>query len=730
MPLSNTFGIPALRPHERPFPVNDHWLASLQHARNHEGFTRGAQALLALSCVLGLGWRLGWQTELMPVVLGVMASAFSESDDHWRGRLQAHLLSVLAFVLMIAAVWLALPSPWWLAAALALSAFGLTMLGALGERYRAIAFGALVLFIYTALSAQNNRDQALDVAPYLLGGAAWYGLVSVLWAAAWPKPTVRHRLSRLYALLGEYLRLKSQLLEPVGDTDLAGRRLALALHNGRVVDALNSTKESLHSRLGHGEPPAWLQQAMRQYLAAQDIHERVSSSHESYALLAQAFARSDALYRCQRVLVVLGEQALKLAQAIRDQTTPRHTGTTARAIDDMRAAIAHLEAAPPAPDAARPLRALHALGDNLTILASVFASAMRRRGDAADLSLTEHAPQSLREAALRIRTQMHWRSALLRHALRLTVSLLLAFALMQLTQDPHGYWIVLTVVFVSQPQYGATLNRLAQRALGTVVGLSVGWMLIRLFPGPLLQAVCMVLAGALFVGKRQTDMRIGSAAVTTLMLLSFHQMGMAQGVIPARLLDTAWGSLIAGLAAWLVLPNWHARHWPRLAAQTLRAQADYLREILLQYRSGKQDHLAYRQARRNAHNADAALSNAYAAMLREPARTRLDEQASGRFLVLSHMLLNYLSALGAHRGEADAGPLDAATQQAAEALAQGLEQLALNLQHPTSLALPSEEPTPGEQTAHPSLLLAQLQLAHSLLPELAQQVPLLRRAGR
>ncbi len=62
--------------------MNDHWIASLQRARNHEGFTRGAQALLALSCVLGLGWQAGWQTELMPVVLGVMASAFSESDDH------------------------------------------------------------------------------------------------------------------------------------------------------------------------------------------------------------------------------------------------------------------------------------------------------------------------------------------------------------------------------------------------------------------------------------------------------------------------------------------------------------------------------------------------------------------------------------------------------------------------------------------------------------------------
>ena len=39
--------------------VNDNWIASWQHARNHEGVTRGMQALLALACVLALGLSAG-----------------------------------------------------------------------------------------------------------------------------------------------------------------------------------------------------------------------------------------------------------------------------------------------------------------------------------------------------------------------------------------------------------------------------------------------------------------------------------------------------------------------------------------------------------------------------------------------------------------------------------------------------------------------------------------------
>lgn len=714
--------------------MNDNWIANWKRTLNHEGFTRGAQALLALSCVLAVGWKADWQDELMPVVLGVLASAFTETDDNWSGRLKAQLISLISFGLMAAAVWASLPSFATLAAALALSAFVLTMLGALGERYRAIAFGSLVLFIYTALSAQNNRDQALDAAPYLLGGAAWYGLVSMSWAAAWPRPTVRHRLSQLYALLGEYLRLKSQLLEPVGDIDLAGRRLQLALHNGRVVDALNATKESLFSRLGAGQPPPWMQEAMRQYLAAQDIHERVSSSHESYAVLAEAFPRSDALYRCQRVLSVLGEQALKFARAIRERSSAQHAGTTARAIEDMQSAMRYLDATQTAPTAQGPLRALHALGDNLTRLASVFSSATHAGGVAPELSLFDRQPQTLRDAWARVRAQLNVRSALFRHAVRLSLALVVAVGVMRATNDPHGYWILLTVVFTSQPHFAATLSRLVQRAVGTVVGLAVGWALIRLFPGALLQAVCMVLAGALFIGKRQTDLRTATAAITALVLLSFHQMGMAQGVIPARLLDAVWGSIISALAAWLVLPNWQARHFPRLAAAALRAQAGYLHAILLQYQSGKQDHLAYRLARRNAHNADAALANSYGAMRKEPASTRLNEAACGQFVVLSHMLLNFLSALGAHRGEIEPGELDALARQAATQLQQGLESLSQLLDQPlwrmpvvyrsepgaSPAAAPDAEPTVQ------SLLLSQLRLASRLLPELGQQAMLFR----
>ncbi|CAN7314249.1 YccS family putative transporter [Pseudorhodoferax sp. LjRoot39] len=695
------------------------WRVTWSRARNHEGVARGVRAFVALLCVLLLGWWAGWESSFMPAMLGVIASALAETDDGWRGRLRAQLLTLVAFAVVGVAVQASQPLPLLQAWVLAAAALALTLVGALGERYRAVALGVLVFAIYIAmLGHQGRTDQALVL---LLLGATWYGVVSVLWAALLPRATLRHRMSRLYALLGEQLRLKAQLLEPVRDVDLAGRRMALALHNGRVVLALTATKESLFSRLqdgegkGDGPRPVWLQLAMRQYLAAQDIHERVNSSHEDYGLLAESLFHSDALYRCQRVLTQLGAQLLKFAEAIAARGSPVHTGSTARAIEDMQAAIAHLLAGPlpQQSGAARALGAVQQLGRNLTAMAGVLPALEQPLQGGAGETLHDRGPRDWRAAWQRVRAQLHGQSPLLRHGLRLALTLLLGSAIVAMTRDPHGYWVLLTIVFVSQPRYADTRHRMVQRATGTALGLCLGWAAIRLFPATVLQSALLVVAGGLFLGSRHTHYTRATASVTVLLLLSFHQAGMGDGVIPTRMLDTVVGGVLAWLAAWLVLPNWQSRQWPQLAEQALRSQAEYLQEIVAQAGTGKQDHLAYRLARRNAHNADAALSNAYAAMLKEPAHARRLFEACGRFLVLSHTLLNYLSALGAHRGVlADAGQ-DALLRRDAAALGAQLTALAARMRAPQGEL--ATAPVPGAATQ------PQLALAMQLLPQLQRE---------
>ncbi|MGJ7509652.1 FUSC family protein [Variovorax sp. GT1P44] len=301
------------------------------------------------------------------------------------------------------------------------------------------------------------------------------------------------------------------------------------------------------------------------------------------------------------------------------------------------------------------------------------------------MGLLDRSPRSWRDGVDRVRRQLSPKSALFRHALRLAVALLAGWTVMRLIHPAQGYWILLTTLFVCQQTWGDTISRMGQRMAGTAVGVVAGWALLDLFPQHLVQSLLAVVAGVLFFTTRTTRYLLATACMTVLVLMCFNLVGDGGVLIVPRLIDTAIGSLIAGLAMLLVLPHWQARRFSELAATAMRAHEGYLREIAGQYRSGPRDDLAYRLARRNAHNADAALSAAVSEMFREPGFVRPRAGVALRFLIQSHTLLSYLSALGAHRtalrNPEDVGAVRAAAEATAarlEALADGLDKASVN----------------------------------------------------
>ncbi len=660
-----------------------------------EKFGYSLRVLIAMAGSMGLSWYLGQPTLIIPLFLGIIASALAETDDSWLGRLNALLVTLLCFSIAAVAVELLFPYPWLFVAGLALSTFALVMLGALGERYGAIAQATLILAIYSMIAA-DQRDGALQHLwrdPMLLvAGAAWYGLLSVGWNALFAHQPVQQSLARLYRELGLYFRYKAALFEPVRQLDVEQRRLELAQQNGRVVSALNAAKETLLNRLGNGRGGGKINHYLKLYFLAQDLHERVSSSHYPYQALAEAFFHSDVLFRCQRLLRLQASACADLGEAIQMRQVFRYSEANGQALEDLQASLEHLrEQNNPAWRGL--LRSLRALSGNLSTLQRQLASASdpgTLEGEQ-DSSLLDRQPQSLREAVNRIRLQLTPTSLLFRHALRMTIALVCGYAVLHAIHPEQGYWVLLTTVFVCQPNYGATRIKLVQRISGTLLGLIAGWALFDLFPSQPIQALFAVVAGVVFFATRSTRYTLATAAITLMVLFCFNQVGDGYGLIWPRLFDTLLGSLIAAAAVFLILPDWQGRRLNQVVANTLSCNSDYLRQIMRQYDSGKRDDLAYRLARRNAHNADAALSTTLSNMLLEPGHFRKDAETGFRFLILSHTLLNYLSGLGAHRESLPDDASDALLERAAQQLATSLDDLAIALAQNKPVAIYSED---------------------------------------
>ncbi|QKF51000.1 YccS family putative transporter [Pseudomonas graminis] len=616
-------------------------------------FSYSVRVFIALTGSMALCWYQNEMSQLIPLFLGIIASALSETDDSWQGRLNALAVTLVCFSIAALSVELLFPYPVVFICAFAFAAFCLTMLGALGERYGAIAYATLILSVYTMIGVDQRGGEVTDFwhEPMLLvAGAAWYGLLSVLWQMLFSNQPVQQALARLFRELGLYLKLKSELFEPIRTLDIEAKRLELAKQNGKVVGALNVTKEIILNRVGSGRPGSKVSRYLKLYFLAQDIHERASSSHYPYNSLAEAFFHSDVLFRCQRLLRQQGRACRDLSASIQLRQPFIYDDSFAHALNDLRASLEHLRIQSN-PAWRGLLRSLRALANNLGTLDRLLSDASNpdALADATDSSLLDRSPRNLKDVWTRLRLQLTPTSLLFRHALRLPLALVIGYIMVHLIHPSQGYWIILTTVFVCQPSYGATRRKLGQRIIGTAIGLTAGWILFDLITTPVLQSMCAVLAGVVFFVNRTTRYTLSTAAITVMILFCFNQVGDGYGVFLPRLLDTLLGSLIAGLAVFLFLPDWQGRRLNKVLANTLSCNSIYLRQIMQQYANGKSDDLAYRLARRNAHNADAALSTTLANMLMEPGHFRKEADVGFRFLVLSHTLLSYLSGLGAHR---------------------------------------------------------------------------------
>ncbi|MCF3192615.1 MULTISPECIES: YccS family putative transporter [Pseudomonas] len=673
---------------------------SFQHSLRRlwalDKFSYSVRVFVALTGSMAFCWYQDEMSLLIPLFLGIIASALSETDDSWQGRLNALLVTLVCFTASALSVELLFPYPWLMVCALALASFGLTMLGALGERYGAIASATLILAVYTMIGVDQRGGEVTNFwhEPLLLvAGAAWYGILSVLWQALFSNQPVQQSLARLFWELGLYLKIKSALFEPIRKLDVEAGRLELARQNGRVVAALNTAKEIILHRVGNTRPGSKLSRYLKLYFLAQDIHERASSSHYPYNALADAFFHSDVMFRCQRLLRQQGVACQRLSESIKLRQPFVYDDSFAEALGDLHASLEHLRIQSN-PAWRGLLRSLRALAANLGTLDRLLSDASNpdTLADATDSSLLDRSPRNLKDVWSRLRQHLTPTSLIFRHALRLPLALSIGFAMVHWIHPSQGYWIILTTLFVCQPSYGATRRKFSQRIIGTAIGLAVGWALFDLFPNPLVQSMFAVVAGVVFFINRTTRYTLSTAAITLMILFCFNQVGDGYGLFLPRLFDTLVGSVIAAAAVFLFLPDWQGRRLNQVLANTLSCNSQYLRQIMQQYAQGKSDSLAYRLARRNAHNADAALSTTLANMLMEPGHFRKDADMGFRFLVMSHTLLSYLSGLGAHRDtQLPAEVREQLIEGAGSKIADSIEQIAQGLATKQAVAVQSDE---------------------------------------
>ncbi|TCM65811.1 putative membrane protein (TIGR01666 family) [Acinetobacter calcoaceticus] len=629
------------------------WYTLFKKATYNSSFMYSIRMLIAFAGTAFVPYLLDQQILTIPLTLGVVAAGLSDIDDRFSVRILNLVYTYIGFFLTAASVQLLFPYPFFFAIGLIISCIGWILLGSLGRRYATISYGCLVVSVYTMLG--THLFEQWYIQPLLLvAGAAWYGLIATISFLLFPVRQVQDKLSMCYGALGDFLFAKSNLF----DVDMTAKSyqqsmISLSLENGRLISIFNDMRTALLTRLKGDRGQRDTRSSLQYYFVAQDIHERADSAHIDYQVLAQEFEHSDILFRFQRILSLQGKACKDLGESILKRHRYTHNARFEHAFRNLRKSLEKLKFSQHHDPTW--VNALFSLYQNLKSIDVQLRNV--ETVTESKLDKAKHIEQQLKDDDLkgwadikiRIKQNLSPESVLFRHAIRVSIVLLIGYIFVQMSNIQYGYWILLTALFVSQPNFNATKRRLRLRIWGTLGGIILGYAILYFVPSTEGQLIFLIICGVLFFELRSKQYAQATAFMTILALINFNLDGLGFEAALPRMVDTIIGCALAWFGVSFIFPDWKFRRLPRTIRRALEAQTRYLAEVIQQYHHGRNNSLTYRVVRRSAHNTDAEVASLISTLVTEPDFDPIQKNLAFEFLCLNHTFISYIAALGAHR---------------------------------------------------------------------------------
>lgn len=408
---------------------------------------------------------------------------------------------------------------------------------ALGMRGGLIGTISLVLFAVFAGAPVSTGIAAVDAACVIAGGA----LTILVTVSIWPLRRfrgVRGALARTYRLFAETTHK--------GGLELAAPIVAVEAMNTKVVigrSGFSDTSEEWFRGL---------------------LHDLERARIAFIGLLAQRTAHGEYV---EAVIASTSATSASIARAIMRPRTVRQARAALDGLENLCRAAPSPEVAVVVGELCRPL------ADAIQRLEGVWPLGRR--------SETTRAHIEAPSAGERLR--QHWKrtDVVFEHAIRLSVAFGVATLVSETITEEHSYWLPMTVAWVAKPDLAGTVNRVAMRVVGTIVGLLIFGVIAMVTTNPYVLAVVAAIAAYLLVAYIWANYPIAVVGVT-IFVIALMQLSGGEPLIDmvARMVAT----IVAG--AWVLLVSLFR---PRRAGATVVASIERTVTALRDYADAVRD---------------------------------------------------------------------------------------------------------------------------------------------
>ena len=585
--------------------------------------------------------------------VGALCVSVADTPGASKHRLQGMFACSLLVAAISVIVYYATVNTFLLGLVLTIFGFLFSMLTVYGNRSSSVGIAALLIMVLSLQTPVSGKEIWIN-AGYTLVGGVWYMAYSLFLYRLRPYKFIQQVLADYMYDIATYLRLRGDLYAPHPDYDTLNEQL---LQQQISIETQQNTLSELlfNSRTIVKESTLVGRVLLKTYLELAELYESIMTTYQQYSLLHKQFDTTGILQEFNTIIYLLAAEMESISLSIKSGTDSDPKSPATETLHNAEQLFEKLRQDFMTDKNVENFvslgRILHTLQDiNERVQRFHIHSRYQVKPEKVGNEIKAYSEQIASDdwKPQLLFSNLHFNSNTFRHALRVSLALLLGFIVATFFKLDRGYWILLTIVVILKPAYALSKKRNLDRLIGTLAGIIIG-MFILLFiknSSVLLGVMIFFMAGSYMFIRTNYFMSVLLMTPYLLIFFQFLYPANIRELMLERVADTIIGSGIAFLASLFLVPAWERGNIKMYMIKMLEANEKYYGVITAYFtqHSAIEKH-PVKIARREVLIALANVSDAFNRMLSEPKRHRHGEKNAHNFVVINHTLTAHLTTL-------------------------------------------------------------------------------------
>ena len=591
----------------------------------------------------------GWLTIGTPFLFGALFVSLTDTPGPIHHRRNGMLVAVVLNTITVFITGIMYHHDALLLLEVIVFSFFFSLLGIYGARAGAIGTLAIVIMLIHMSPLRQELPLGMN-ALLTAGGGLWYTTFSLLLNRLQPYRLVEQALGENLLLIAEYIRARAAFYDESVDIDETFN--SVMQQQVEVLKSQTQLRELLFkTRQFVGDASPKSRSIMMMFLESLDLFEEAMYAYQDYAAMRKN-APAALVTQTRRLILKLAAELEQIGLSIQGGVAVKKKPSLDDVLENYSQEIfAHTIDSFSAPE----LQIIHAFEQNATNIRGMTRRLQKMvqysRMEAYDPNRfpdqeLEKPPASDPLSFALLVENFTFRANHFRYAVRITVSMIIAFAISAAFELSHAYWVMLTVITILKPVYNLTRARNIQRMVGTVAGVVLGIGIVYVATNTTVLIVIMIACMTMAYSLLRVNYLGFVIFLTTYILITFHFLNPIQfrSLIGERLIDTFIGSVIAALASRFVFPVWQQYNIQPAMKKMMIANTTYFLAAWNALQHPKTHRKQYNAARGEAIVTLTNLSDNFQQMLVEPAPS-IHASAVHQFVIANLSLTSRISAL-------------------------------------------------------------------------------------